>query len=76
MKLNYAAPLTMQNGITRDDPKPKLYQYAELSRLASDIADKRFADAPILCIMELLNRQKPSTSAASAQKLLLTLYGG
>ena len=54
----------------QDEPKSKLYQYAELSRLASDIADKRFADAPILH-NELLNRQKPSTSAASAQKLLL-----
>ena len=54
----------------QDDPKPKLYQYAELSRLASNIADKRFAKAPILH-NELLNRQKPSTSAASAQKLLL-----
>ena len=54
----------------QDEPKPKLYQYAELSRLASNIAKKRFAKAPILH-NELLNRQKPSTSAASAQKLLL-----
>ena len=54
----------------QDADRPKLYQYAELSRLASNIAKKRFAKAPILH-NELLNRQKPSTSAASAQKLLL-----
>ena len=48
-------------------PKPLLY--AEINSLASDLADARYDQAPKLH-NELLNRTKPSSSAAAAQKAL------
>ena len=44
--------------------------HASLNSYASDLADKRFENCPKLH-NELLNRNKPSTSGRSAQKLLL-----
>ncbi len=51
---------------------------AELNSLASDLADKRFSDAPRLH-NEILNRLKPSSNAIAAQNALLrrmALYEG
>lgn len=45
-------------------------QQSELNTMASELADARFDKSPILH-NELLNRQKPSVSAVSAQKKLL-----
>lgn len=50
--------------------KPKLYARGELSSLASDLADKRFNCSPKIK-NELLNREKPSSSAVAAQNALL-----
>ena len=50
--------------------KPRAYRHAELNSLASELADKRYNKCPRLH-NELLNRQKPSASAISAQKSLL-----
>jgi hypothetical protein len=50
--------------------KEKTYSSAALSSLASDIADKRFSQSPIIA-NELLNRLKPSSNARGAQKVLL-----
>lgn len=52
------------------DGRPKVCRQAELNGLASRLADKRFAQCPRLH-NELLNRQKPSASAVSAQNNLL-----
>jgi len=54
----------------RKHHKPKAYRQAELNSLASELADRRFAQCPLLH-NELLNRQKPSASAVSAQNTLL-----
>lgn len=43
---------------------------AELNGIASELADRRYPQAPILC-NELLNRIKPSTNAVAAQNILL-----
>ena len=51
---------------------------AELNSLASDLADKRFSDAPRIH-NEILNRLKPSSNAIAAQNALLrrmALYEG
>ncbi len=48
----------------------KVYGFAGLSALASDLADERFNQAPELH-NELLNRQKPSGPAVGAQNALL-----
>ncbi len=50
--------------------KPKSYVQSELSGLASDLADKRYAESPCLK-NELLNRLKPSSNAVAAQNALL-----
>ena len=50
--------------------QPKSYRQADLNGLASELADRRFAECPILH-NELLNRQKPSGSAIAAQNMLL-----
>ena len=42
----------------------------ELNGLASDLADERFPDSPIL-LNELLNRTRPSSNAVAAQNALL-----
>lgn len=52
------------------DNVPKRKQRAELSILASDIADARFNKSPKI-YSELLNRIKPSSSAVAAQNALL-----
>ena len=54
----------------RKHHKPKLYRQADLNSLASELSDRRFAKAPKLH-NELLNRQKPSSSAVAAQNALL-----
>ena len=51
---------------------PKRQLHAQLNSLASDLADKRFPDAPIVH-NELLNRNKPSSNAIAAQNTLLRL---
>jgi len=56
----------------RRDCKPEVYNAPGLNSLLSDIADKRYAQAPRI-YNELLNRQKPSSNAVSAQKALLKL---
>lgn len=48
----------------------KTCRHAELNSLASELADARFNQSPILH-NELLNRHKPSASAISAQNTLL-----
>ena len=54
----------------RKDEEPKRYRHVALNHLASDLADHRFHESP--CVHnELLNRQKPSASAVSAQNNLL-----
>ena len=54
----------------RKDEEPKRYRHVALNHLASDLADRRFQGSPRLH-SELLNRQKPSASAVSAQNNLL-----
>jgi hypothetical protein len=54
----------------RHKSKGESYSSAGLSALASEIADERFSRAPRI-YNELLNRLKPSTNAAAAQKALL-----
>ncbi len=54
----------------RKDEKPERYRHVDLNHLASDLADRRFLGSPRLH-NELLNRQKPSASAVSAQNNLL-----
>lgn len=54
----------------RKHHKPKLYRHADLNSLASELADRRFDKGPKLH-NELLNRQKPSSSAIAAQNALL-----
>ena len=54
----------------RKDEEPKRYRHVALNHLASDLADRRFHESPCL-YNELLNRQKPSASAVSAQNNLL-----
>lgn len=54
----------------QSESKPKSYRYADLNSLASDLAHKRFTLSPRLH-NELLNRQKPSSSAIAAQNMLL-----
>jgi hypothetical protein len=49
---------------------PKTFRRAELNSLASELAEKRFSQCPQLH-NELLNRQKPSSSAIAAQNELL-----
>ena len=54
----------------RKDKEPKRYRHVDLNHLASSLADCRFHNSPCLH-NELLNRQKPSASAVSAQNNLL-----
>ena len=54
----------------RKNYTPKIYHHAELNSIASDIADRRFNQSPMVH-NELLNRQKPSGSAATARNALL-----
>ena len=54
----------------RKHRQAKALRQAELNGLASDMADKRFNGSPILH-NELMNRQKPSSSAIAAQNNLL-----
>jgi len=49
---------------------PKPLHHAELNTLASELADRRFDQCPRLH-SELLNRQKPSSNAITAQNKLL-----
>ncbi len=53
-----------------DGRLPKQRSYAELSGLASELADRRFHKSPRLH-NELLNRIKPSSNAVAAQNALL-----
>ena len=48
----------------------KVHRQADLNSMASKWADERFKGAPIIH-NELLNRQKPSSSAVSARNILL-----
>ena len=50
--------------------KPKLYRQSDLNSLASELADRHFAQCPRLH-SELMNRQKPSGSAIAGQNMLL-----
>lgn len=50
--------------------KPKVYGHFELSGLASDLAAKRYSQAPRIR-NELLNRLRPSSNAVAAQNALL-----
>ena len=54
----------------RKNYQAKKYRQTALNKLASDLADKRFNQSPILH-NELLNRTKPSASAIAAQNNLL-----
>jgi hypothetical protein len=54
----------------RKHHQPKSFRQADLNSLASELADRRFGESPILH-NELLNRQKPSGSAIAAQNVLL-----
>lgn len=54
----------------RKHHSPKTYRHADLNSLASELADCRFNRCPKLH-NELLNRQKPSSSAVAAQNMLL-----
>lgn len=54
----------------RKNHKPKRYRQADLNGIASDLADHRFKGSPQLH-NELLNREKPSSSAIAAQNALL-----
>ncbi|WP_422384238.1 ATP-binding protein [Roseibium album] len=51
---------------------PKRQVHSQLNILASELASKRFPDAPIIH-NELLNRTKPSSNAIAAQNALLRL---
>lgn len=50
--------------------QPKQLSPAELSSVASTIADRKFCSSPIV-LNELLNRQRPSASAIAAQNALM-----
>lgn len=54
----------------RKHHSPENYRHADLNILASQLADQRFAQCPKLH-NELLNRQKPSSSAVAGQNTLL-----
>lgn len=54
----------------RSDHEPTQYTASELNILASTIADERYAKGPSIS-NELLNRQKTSPNAVTAQKALL-----
>ena len=54
----------------RKNDQPKRLRHAELNGIASDLANRRFAESPRLH-NELLNRQKPSSNAIAAQNVLL-----
>lgn len=54
----------------RKHHQPKRLRQADLNSIASNLADRRFAESPCLH-NELLNRKKPSSSAISAQNKLL-----
>jgi hypothetical protein len=54
----------------RKSHQPKRLRQAELNGIASDLAEHRFAQSPLLH-NELLNRQKPSSNAIAAQNTLL-----
>ena len=54
----------------RKHHSPKIYRHADINSLASELADRRFEKCPKLH-NELLNRQKPSSSAVAAQNALL-----
>lgn len=56
----------------RRGAEPVRYTYSELNGMASEIADKRYSQAPKLP-NELVNRQSPSSNAVAAQKALLKL---
>lgn len=50
--------------------RPRRLRQVDLNNIASELADQRFSDCPRLH-NELINRQKPSTSAVAAQNNLL-----
>ncbi|MEX0959201.1 MAG: ATP-binding protein [Burkholderiales bacterium] len=54
----------------RKNYQPKHLRQADLNGIASELADRRFEKSPCLH-NELLNRQKPSSSAIAAQNTLL-----
>ena len=54
----------------RKNHQPKRLRQADLNSIASELADRRFAQSPSLH-NELLNRQKPSSNAIAAQNNLL-----
>lgn len=54
----------------RKDHSPRSLFHAQLNSLASDIADSQFSESPLIH-NELLNRLKPSSSAAAGKKILL-----
>ncbi len=54
----------------RKNHQPKRLRQAELNGIASELAEHRFAQSPLLH-NELLNRQKPSSNAIAAQNNLL-----
>ena len=54
----------------RKNYRPKRLRQADLNSIASELADRRFEESPYLH-NELLNRQKPSSSAIAAQNNLL-----
>jgi len=54
----------------RKNRNPQSYRHSDLNRLSSDMADLRFDQCPKLP-NELLNRQRPSSSAIGAQNTLL-----
>ena len=54
----------------RKHHSPRHLRQAELNTMASELADKRFKESPILR-NELLNRQLPSSNAVAAQNKLL-----
>ena len=54
----------------RKHHRPNRLRQADLNGVASELADRRFENSPLLR-NELLNRQKPSSSAIAAQNNLL-----
>lgn len=54
----------------RKNHPPEIMRQADLNRIASDLADRRFEKCPRL-LNELLNRQRPSSNAVAAQNILL-----